>query len=126
MSKFIIVISGVSIAVFIGLSNVTLADETEAAEEVDTVAVEEDETDEELRTRAKGVKKPGDEDGDDIPKGSGDPMKGLLGGKGTPCKPCDVPFGGTVNTGEDADTESIEATSKEKNREKAKKKDGDG
>ena len=42
-----------------------------------------------------------DEDGDDIPQGSGDPMKGLLGGKGTPCKPCPVPFGGTVNTGGD-------------------------
>lgn len=36
-----------------------------------------------------------------LAQGGGDPLKGLLGGSGpsVPCKPCDVPFGGTVNTG---------------------------
>ncbi|MEE8295042.1 MAG: hypothetical protein V3R64_04975 [Sphingomonadales bacterium] len=172
MKKIIALLSGVSIAALVGFSNITLADEEEAAEETKPVAVEGDETDEELRTRAKGKKSPGDEDGDgdeaqglnstgnevaletlaikapddgdgdedDTPKGSGDPMKGLLGGKGVPCKPCDVPFGGTVSTGEDdgdevvkekdlpeqADDKAREATSKEKKKEeddKKKKKD---
>lgn len=173
MKKFIAVLSGVSIAALVGFSNITLADEEEAVEQTKPVAVEGDETDEELRTRAKGKKGPGDKDGDgdeaqglnstsnevaletlgieapdngdgdedDIPKGSGDPMKGLLGGKGKPCKPCDVPFGGTVNTGEDDEDEAVkekdlpdeasdkarEATSKEKKKDKKeKKKDDDG
>lgn len=191
MKKLIGLISAVSIAALISFSNITLADEEEAADKANTVAVEGDETDEELRTRGKGKKGPGDEDGDgdeaqglnstgnevaletlaieapddgdgeqgnsrplkqqgrvlldsdwnegegdDIPKGSGDPMKGLLGGKGTPCKPCDVPFGGTVSTGDDDEDEAgkekdlpeqasdkaREATSKEKKKGKKDKK----
>lgn len=52
------------------------------------------------RNTSTAVKKDNrDGDKNDTPKGSGDPMKGLLGGKGAPCKPCDVPFGGTVSGG---------------------------
>lgn len=165
MKKLFALISGVSIAALIGFSNVTLADEEEAAEEANKVAVEGDETNKKPMARGKSGKDPddgdeaqglnstgnevalevlgikalddGDEGGDDIEKGSGDPLKGLLGGKGVPCKPCDFP-GGTVSTGEDdgdeagkekvlpdeAADKAREATSKEKKKgKKDKKKD---
>jgi hypothetical protein len=60
MKKLIAIISGVSIAALVG--GVSLADEKEAAEEANTVAVKGDEIDEELRTRAKGVKDRGEEE----------------------------------------------------------------
>jgi len=126
MKKLIAIISGVSMAALIG--GVSLAEDQEVVEEASCTEAETyqdeqaegevaqqqgrvlldsdwNEAEKNSRRDISSEKHPGDEDGDDIPKGSGDPMKGLLGGKGVPCKPCDFPGGGTVNTGDDDEGE---------------------
>ena len=100
MKKFLSIAAGVSLASVIGLANIALADEKDdpKTDENTPAPVKNYNS---SKSNTSGVAMPDDGDEDDTPQGSGDPMKGLLGGKGKPCKPCDVPFGGTVNTGGD-------------------------
>ena len=105
MIKLLYVVVGVSLASITGLSGVALGGEKGVPQIGGTtwvqVAQQKNWNSSKSNTSTAVKRKGRDGDIKDIPKGSGDPMKGLLGGKGTPCKPCDVPFGGTVNTGGD-------------------------